>query len=146
MFVHCCHCLDCQRETGSAFVLNGLIEASELKLVTGEPVPVVLPTDSGRPHDVYRCPNCQTALWSDYGRRGYLLFVRLGVLDDPARFRPDAHVFTRSRLPWVKIPPDQPAFEIFYDMKELWPAEALARRQAASDAATAGGKLAIGRF
>ena len=30
MFVHCCHCRDCQRQTGSAFVLNALIEADRV--------------------------------------------------------------------------------------------------------------------
>jgi len=135
MFVHCCHCLDCQRQTGSAFVLNGLIEACKVRVLAGEPVCVTLPTDSGRPHDVYRCATCQTALWSDYGRRGYLLFVRLGVLDAPSRFSPDVHIFTRSKLPWVDLPADQPAFEVFYDMKTQWPEEALARRAAASAAA-----------
>jgi hypothetical protein len=130
MFVHCCHCLDCQRQTGSAFVLNALIEADRVEILSGKPVPVPVPTDSGRPHDVYRCPDCQTALWSDYGRRRVLLFVRLGTLDDPKAFQPDVHIFTRSKLAWVGLPAGVPAFEVYYDMQKLWPAESLARRKA----------------
>src|SRR5579872_7131390 len=88
MFVHCCHCRDCQRQTGSAFVLNALMETDRVALLMGKPEPVAVPTDSGRPHEIYPCPTCQTAVWSDYGRRGVLLFVRVGTLDDPAALPP----------------------------------------------------------
>jgi hypothetical protein len=89
-----------------------------------------VPTDSGRPHDVYRCPKCQTALWSDYGRRPALRFVRAGTLDEPSALSPDVHIFARSKLPWVGLPRDVPAFEVYYDMKALWPTESLERRRA----------------
>lgn len=138
MFVHCCHCLDCQRQTGSAFVINALIETDRITLLRGEPKPVGVPTDSGRPHDIYRCPDCQVALWSDYGGRPYLRFVRVGTLDEPHRIEPNVHVHTRSKVPWVALPPGVPAFAEFYDLKALWPAEAQARRKAASAAARAG--------
>ena len=99
LFVHCCHCKDCQRQTGSAFVLNALIETDRIEMLSGEPVPVSMPTDSGRPHDIYRCPKCLTAVWSDYGRRPVLRFVRVGTLDDPKALPPDVHIFTRSKQP-----------------------------------------------
>ena len=130
MFVHCCHCLDCQRQTGSAFVLNAIIEADRVTRLAGAPVAVTMPTDSGRPHDVYRCAGCQTAVWSDYGRRRVMLFVRVGTLDDPKALAPDVHIFTRSKQNWVGLPADVPAFDVYYDMQELWPAESLARRKA----------------
>ena len=130
MFVHCCHCRDCQRQTGSAFVLNAVIETDRIEILQGSPEPVGVPTDSGRPHDIYRCPNCRTALWSDYGRRPKLRFLRIGTLDEAASVKPDVHIFTRSKLPWVRLPDDVPAFEIYYDMKTLWPAESLKRREA----------------
>src|SRR3954452_43785 len=130
MLVHCCHCRDCQRQTGSAFVLNALIERDRVELLTRTPEAVPVPPDSGRPHDVYRCPACRTALWSDYGRRRVMVFVRVGTLDDPAAMPPDVHIFTRSKLPWVSLPDDVPAFPVYYDMQQLWPAESLARRRA----------------
>ncbi len=130
MFVHCCHCRDCQRQTGSAFVINALIEADRVELLRGLPETVPVPTDSGRPHDVYRCPECRTALWSDYGRRLVMLFVRVGTLDDAAALPPDVHIFTRTRLPWVRLPDDVPVVPVYYDMQALWPAESLARRRA----------------
>ena len=130
MFVHCCHCLDCQRQTGSAFVLNALIETDRVTLLSGAPVAVAVPTDSGRPHEIFRCPQCQTALWSDYGRRGVLRFVRVGTLDDPSALPPDVHIYTRSKLPWVTLPAGVSAFPAYYDSAKLWPAESLARRRA----------------
>ncbi len=130
MFVHCCHCLDCQRQTGSAFALNALIESDRLEILSGAPEPVAMPTDSGRPHDIYRCPECGVAVWSDYGRRGVMLFVRVGTLDEPSALPPDVHIYTRSKLPWVMLPEGVPAFDVYYDMKALWPAESLKRREA----------------
>ncbi|MGH6888816.1 MAG: GFA family protein [Rhizomicrobium sp.] len=132
MFVNCCHCRDCQRQTGSAFVINAVIETDRIDILSGTPEPATVPTDSGRPHDIWRCPHCGTAVWSDYGRRPGLRFVRVGTLDDPARLPPNAHIFTRSKLPWVGLPPDVPAFEVYYDTQSLWPAESRARRRAAS--------------
>ena len=130
MFVHCCHCPDCQRQTGSAFVLNALIETDRIAVLSGAPEPVQMPTDSGRPHEIFRCPKCQTAVWSDYGRRGVLRFVRVGTLDDPGALAPDVHIYTRSKLPWVRLPEGVPAFEVYYEMSKLWPAASLERRRA----------------
>ncbi len=130
MFVHCCHCLDCQRQTGSAFVLNAIIETDRIKLISGRPEPFAVPTDSGRPHDIHRCPTCMVALWSDYGRRPALRFVRVGTLDRPLAIKPDVHIFTRSKQPWLALPADTPAFEVYYDMKVQWPEASLERSRA----------------
>ncbi|MGD0190017.1 MAG: GFA family protein [Rhizomicrobium sp.] len=130
MFVHCCHCLDCQRQTGSAFVLNALIEADRVVLLSGEPKPIRVPTDSGLPHTIHRCPECQTALWSTYGGRTFQSFIRVGTLEEPHALKPDVHIFTRSKVPWVRLPDGVPAFEVYYDLKTLWPAAAQDRRKA----------------
>src|SRR5262245_59634790 len=130
MFVHCCHCLDCQRQTGSAFVLNALIETDRIAVLSGDPEPVSMPTDSGRPHDIYRCRTCRIAVWSDYGGRPPLRFLRVGTLDNPHALRPDVHIFARSKVPWVTLPKDVPAFDVYYDMATLWPAASLERRRA----------------
>jgi hypothetical protein len=130
MFVNCCHCTWCQRETGGAFAINAIIERDRLD-VTGETVAVDTPSESGRGQIVHRCPTCQVALWSHYGRRAQVAFLRAGTLDRKDAIRPDAHIFTRSKVPWVAIPQDQPAFEIFYDFDTQWPAESRARRAAA---------------
>jgi len=129
LFVHCCHCLNCQRQTGSAFVINLLIEAERVELLAGDPQTVDVPRDDGSAQTIFRCPTCQVAVFSTYTRPD-VWFVRGGTLDEPASVTPDVHIFTRSRLPWVEIPASQPAFEGYYDRRALWPAasrERLAR-------------------
>jgi hypothetical protein len=134
LFVHCCHCKDCQRQTGTAFVLNALIEAVRVEQQSGTVEPVTLPTDSGLPHVVFRCASCGTAVWSEYGGRSTMRFVRVGTLDDPSALPPDVHIYTRSKLPWVALPEGVPAFEAYYDARKMWPAESLDRRRALAPA------------
>jgi hypothetical protein len=129
LVTHCCHCLNCQRQTGSAFVINLLIEADRVELLAGDPRPVDVPRDDGSTQRIFRCPECQVAVWSEYGRPE-VRFVRAGTLDDPAAVAPSVHIFTRSKLPWVELPAAVPAFEVFYDRGELWPAESLERLSA----------------
>ena len=130
MFVNCCHCLDCQKQTGGAFVINALIEADRVHILAGEPEGISMPTESGRPHIIYRCPDCKVALWSIYGGRHQVRYIRVSTLDQPHAIKPDAHIFTRSKVPWVQLPADMHAFDIFYDMKTEWSSESLARREA----------------
>jgi hypothetical protein len=118
--VHCCHCRSCQRETGSAFVINGLIETGMVEVVAGEPVTVDTPSDSGKGQKVVRCPACHVALWSHYGGMGEkAAFVRVGTLEDPDGCPPQVHVFVRSKQPWVALPEIAPAFEVFYGRDDL---------------------------
>jgi hypothetical protein len=130
MFVHCCHCLNCQRQTGSAFVINLLLEADRMEFVAGEPQPVDVPRDDGGTQRIYRCQSCQVAVYSEYGRPE-VRFVRAGTLDEPSSVAPDVHIFTRSKVPWITLPESTPAFEVYYDSKTLWPAESLERLDAA---------------
>ena len=130
MFVHCCHCKDCQRQTGTAFVLNALIEADRVELLSGDPKPFEMPTASGRPHTVFRCPDCGAAVWSNYGGLTKLSFLRVGTLDDPTGLPPDVHIYTRSKLPWINLPHGVPAFDAYYSSRERWPADSLERRKA----------------
>jgi hypothetical protein len=130
MFVHCCHCEDCQRLTGSAFVLNAIIETQAIKLLRGKPVAVSVPRENG-PHDIYRCPKCQTALLSDYGHKPNVRFVRIGTLDKPGTLKPDVHIFTRSKVKWLKLPKRTPAFRDYYETSKLWPKASFKRLNAA---------------
>ncbi len=131
LFTHCCHCTWCQRETGTAFALNAMIEADRVELLQGEPEPVDTPSNSGKGQKIWRCPKCRIAVWSNYAGAGDAVrFVRVGTLDDPGRLPPDIHIFTASKQPWVVIPPDMPAVEEYYDRAKYWPAESLARREA----------------
>jgi hypothetical protein len=129
MFVHCCHCSDCQRQTGAAFAVNAMIETDWVTILSGEPVPYEMPTDSGRPHRIHRCPDCGVAVWSEYGGLSKLRFVRVGTLDTPTEVPPTIHIYTRSKQPWVTLPAEIPAFEGYYRASEVWPKESLERRE-----------------
>jgi hypothetical protein len=129
LFVHCCHCLNCQRQTGSAFVINALIETDRVELLTGDPQAVDVPREGGKTQTIWRCPSCQIAVFSEY-TYPEVRFVRAGTFDDPASVVPDVHIFTRSKLPWVTLPESVPAFDVFYDIDEQWPAASLKRLQA----------------
>lgn len=131
LFVHCCHCRWCQRETGSAFVLNALIEAERVEMLAGEVEVVHTPSNSGKGQDIARCPACRVAVWSTYSGLGDILrFIRVGTLDDPDRFPPDIHIYTQSKQPWVLLPSGVPATHEYYDREKYWPQASLERRRA----------------
>ncbi len=131
LFVNCCHCRWCQRESGAAFALNAMIESDRVVLLQGKPQLVDTPSNSGKGQQVFRCPTCQVALWSHYAGAGTRVkFVRVGTLDEPDRLPPGVHIFTASKQPWVVLPEGVPAVPEYYDAKQLWPAESLERRKA----------------
>jgi hypothetical protein len=131
LIVHCCHCKWCQRETGSAFVINALFSSEHVTHLGAEPDIISTPSESGNGQKIARCPKCHVAVWSNYRGGGPLVrFVRVGTLDNPHEFAPDAHIYTQSKVPWVEIPKDKPAYEKFYDVGELWSKEMDERRWA----------------
>jgi hypothetical protein len=131
IFVHCCHCRWCQRETGASFALNAMFESDRVQNLGAEPDLVDTPSASGLGQKIARCPKCRIAVWSHYAGSGPVTkFVRIGTLDNPDLFPPDVHIFIASKQPWVTIPEDTPAFEEYYEREKLWPPASLARRQA----------------
>ena len=129
MIVHACHCTQCQRVTGSAFVLNAVVEQDALELLSGTPRGVPF---EGTSHTAYMCDDCGTYVWSVYAGMDACRFVRVGTLNDPAACPPDVHIFTSTKQPWVVLAEDTPRFDEFYDLKSVWSQEALARLRAAS--------------
>ena len=130
MFVHCCHCLNCQRQTGSAFAINLLIEAACVEVLHGTPQPVDAPRDDGSVQRIFRCADCQVAVFSEYSSPA-VWFVRGGTLDEPRAVAPDVHIFSRSKVGWVTLPGGVPAFDVYYDTEQQWPAASLTRLRAA---------------
>ncbi|MDH3621758.1 MAG: GFA family protein [Gammaproteobacteria bacterium] len=133
MIVHCCHCSWCQRQNGSAFAVNALVEADRVKLLRGDVVDVTVPSPSGKNQRISRCPECQVAVWSYYlvmyGGLGELVrFIRVGTLDDPSAMPPDVHIYTSTKQPWVILPADVPVVDEYYVTNEVWSADSLARR------------------
>ena len=131
LIVHCCHCRWCQRESGTAFALNAVIEADRVLHLGAEPDLVDTPSQSGRGQVIARCPRCRVAIWSNYSGAGPILrFVRVGTLDDPDVLAPDIHIYTATKQPWVLLPPGARAVPEFYDREQVWPAPSLERRAA----------------
>ena len=129
LFVHCCHCRWCQRETGASFALNAMIEADRVELLAGQVDVVMTPSNSGKGQKISRCLRCRIAVWSNYAGAGDTVhFVRVGTLDDPDRLPPDIHIFTASKQPWVVLPAGTPAVAEYYDRNAYWPKESLERR------------------
>ncbi|MEZ5531542.1 MAG: GFA family protein [Steroidobacteraceae bacterium] len=132
IFVHCCHCSWCQRETGSAFAVNAMVETDRITQLGASPVTIDTPSASGRGQQIVRCPRCQVAVWSHYAGAGPgIAFLRVGTLDEPARIPPDIHIYTSTRLPWVVLPEGARVVPEFYDAKTVWSADSLARFRAA---------------
>jgi len=135
LFVHCCHCRWCQRESGSAFALNALVETSAVELLEGETMAVDTPSESGRGQVLHRCPKCYVTLWSHYSGGGpAIAFIRVGTLDDPDQISPDIHIYTASKQPWVTLSHEVPAVKSYYKVSEYWPAESLERARLARGA------------
>jgi hypothetical protein len=128
LIVHACHCRDCQRLSGSAFATNIWIERRFVEANNAPLHAVMVPAGSGKPQEIFRCPGCGTALWSKYhAAPGDTVLLRAGTLDQPETIRPDIHIYTRSKLPWLSLPDGVPAFEAYYKMAELWPQESRER-------------------
>ena len=132
LIVHCCHCSWCQRQNGSAFAVNALIESDRVRLIEGNVVGIEVPSPSGANQRISRCPKCQVAVWSNYlvmrGGIGELIrFIRVGTLDDPGKLPPDVHIYTSSKQPWVTLPADALAVDEYYVTKDVWPEESLDR-------------------
>ena len=136
LFVHCCHCTWCQRETGSAFAVNAMIEASQVELLKGKPTQKTLPSASGQGQVFWRCADCGVTVWSNYPQAGRNIhFIRVGTLDDPSRAPPDIHIYTSTKQPWVVLPEGVPAVAEFYQPADYWSAEIKTRFEAARAAA-----------
>lgn len=131
LIVHCCHCKWCQRESGSAFVINALYSAERVAHLDADPDIIPTPSQSGKGQNIARCPKCHVAVWSNYPGGGALVrFVRVGTLDDPHRLAPDAHIYTESKVPWVELPHGVPTYTEFYDSRKVWAKEVDERRYA----------------
>ena len=126
LIVHCCHCRWCQRETGSAFALNAMIEADRVIHIAAEPERIDSASESGSGQIIARCPRCKVAVWSDYNSP-YLRFVRVGTLDNPDFLPPDVHIYTASKQPWLVLPQGKPTKDAYYLKEEVWSKDSLER-------------------
>ena len=128
MIVHCCHCTWCQRETGTAFALNAVVETSAVQIENGGCEIIDTPSQSGNGQKIARCPECRVAIWSHYYQAGpNISFIRVGTLDFPETLPPDIHIYTSTKQPWVNIPENMQSVLEFYNPREVWDPDNLQR-------------------
>jgi len=120
IFVNNCHCRLCQRQTGSTSVVNAFFESERVTVTSGALTEFTTKGGSGGDHTICRCATCGTTVFSYYPRVGRVgTGIRVGSFDNPDGFTPTAIVFTESKMPWVPLPEGIPAFEQYYNPKEL---------------------------
>ncbi len=130
LIIHACHCRDCQRITGGAFVINIWIETKFVERAGAVPRSFDLKGGTGKRHEVFFCETCGTYLWSRYHIvPSDCLFVRAGTLDNPKAVTPDVHIFTRSKVPWLQLPKGVREFKTIYKIPDVWPPESQERLQ-----------------
>lgn len=133
LFVHCCHCTECQQQTGSAFAVNAMIEGDRVTMLAGQVVENRIITGSSNPLIECRCTECRTVLWMHYASAGRrIAFVRAGTLNEPGRCPPDIHIYTRSKQDWIVLSDTAPAKRGYYDRAAYWPEDSIARHKAAT--------------
>ena len=102
-----CHCLDCQRQSGSAFGLSLDIAKPAFQLLSGRLESFSVRCASGRSKECAFCPRCGTRI---YHAGEWGVSVKAGTLDDTSQLHPEAHYWTARKQPWVEIPAGVPSF------------------------------------
>lgn len=142
LIVHACHCTWCQRQSGTAFATNALIETERVELIAGEVEEMMIDSPSGNGQLMARCPKCRVTVWTHYyfgGLRDYIRFFKVGTLDNPHRFAPDVHIFTETKQPWIIIPEGHMQVPVYYETDKTWSANSLKRADAIVARARANG-------
>ncbi|MEQ9643359.1 MAG: GFA family protein [Alphaproteobacteria bacterium] len=122
LFTQACHCTDCQRSTGSAFVVHLVLAEPDFE-IEGKTRMATVPSGSGAGCELHACAKCATYIWVRYlYHKVPVIAVRGGTLDDPAAAPPQAHIFTRSMQPWLTLPDGVPRFDEAFARDDVWPA------------------------
>lgn len=132
LYVYACHCIDCQKVTGSAFCLSLTIEQQYIQVLTPT-APVIASRERKVPSAFVQhveCPRCKTELWSNSFVGPTLCDVRVGTLDFPSLMEPDLHIFVNSKLDWIKLPDHAKTTPKDYNPRAYWPKSSLTRLDA----------------
>ena len=95
-----CYCRDCQRASGSGYVpVMGVVRGA--LRISGETMSFVVTAARGGASTRHFCPTCGSLIFGGVeGPPDETMSVYVGTLDDPAWWRPNIAIFTRSRMPW----------------------------------------------
>jgi len=103
-----CHCRDCQRESGSAFVPVVAVSRTAFEIAKGTPKYFGITADSGHTTTRAFCGDCGSPLFGLPGRVPEIVTIRAGSLDEPGSFEPSQDIFTASAQPWDYMNPALP--------------------------------------
>ncbi|MBN8814627.1 MAG: GFA family protein [Sphingomonas sp.] len=116
--IYSCHCTDCQRWSGSAFSEQAVVPEGTIS-ATGPLIEFTLTTPSGAQSRQRACGVCHTRLWNTNSSRPGIVTVRAGTLDHNRTLAPRAHIWVKSKQPWVVLTDDVPTFEETPSMAEF---------------------------
>ena len=133
LFVHVCHCRECQRDSGGAFNMTMLLLATDFQITHGIPAEKRVTRLSGKQYFGYFCEQCGNPIYGAPVDPIGLIVLRPGTLDEIDQLQPQAHIWVQEKQPWVQIPKNVPSFAKEYNLYELWPAESLTRMQSMSN-------------
>lgn len=109
--VRACHCIDCQKQSGSAFGMTLVVSEDDFRLTKGELKTFTSESDAGREKLGAFCPQCGTRIYHKLEVRKGMLSLKPGTLDDTSGLKPDMHIWTVQKQPWVVIPEDAEVHE-----------------------------------
>ncbi|HZU89847.1 MAG TPA: GFA family protein [Stellaceae bacterium] len=116
-----CHCRDCQRQSGSAYNAAMRVPAAGFRVTRGTPKLYVKTADSGNAVSRAFCPECGSPLFLQVSTRPDLVGIRVGTLDDPSAFCPEADIFVNSAQPWDHMDPALPKYATYPPGKDYGP-------------------------
>lgn len=106
-----CHCVNCQKASGSAFSTNLVMQRADIDFTGDLAAYDDKDTDSGNTLKRSFCPKCGSSLMSESSGRPGSAVLKAGTLDDPSHVKPGMQIWTRSAQPWVKLEGDMKTME-----------------------------------
>lgn len=116
---YACHCTDCQSRTGSAFSEHMLVGEGDIH-IEGETDIGRFTQPSGALSRIIGCPVCKTRIYAANDERPGMASLRCGTLDRSAEIVPAAHIWVRSKQPWIVVPEGATVMEEQPRSNEEW--------------------------
>jgi hypothetical protein len=105
-----CHCVDCQRRTGSVFSIAAFFERGAVSVVQGGSKAFTRDSATGKPVIFHFCPDCGATVFWEPDRMPQLIGVAVGAFADASFPQPDQSVWTNNKHAWVSLPAEMRAF------------------------------------
>lgn len=104
--LYACHCIECRKQSASAFGISVIMPRTSFRIAQGEPKSWTRPADSGNRVRCWFCPDCGSRLWHEADPPDSTISIKGGALDRDVDLSKAVHIWTARKLPGVVIPPD----------------------------------------